>query len=142
MSTSSIASTLANQVQSTSSTGKSASSTDPFSNVNVNDFLKLMITQLQNQDPTKPTDNAQIMQQLGEMQQIQSTINLNQTLQALAMGQNLSSAGSLISKTIQGLDDKGNSVNGTVTSVQIQNGTPQLVVGSSTVSLSNVQSIQ
>jgi len=46
-------------------------------------FLKLLTTQLQNQDPTNPMDNAQMTTQLAEMSTAQGISNLNSTLNSL-----------------------------------------------------------
>ena len=80
-------------------------------------------------------------QEIGQMQSIESTTQLNTTLNALSLGQGLTSASLLINQDILGLDDNGNSVNGTVSGVIMSNGTPSLVVGNSTVQLSNVQQV-
>ena len=128
---------------SSSSSGASSalSSADPFSNLTMSDFLTLMITELQNQDPTSPEDSSEIMQEIGQMQSIQSTTELNTTLNGLSLGQGFSAASSMINQNIVGLDSNGDSVNGTVSSVIMNNGTPSLVVGNSTVQLSNVQEV-
>ena len=39
-------------------------------NLNMNDFLKLMISELQNQDPLNPMDNSQLLQQISQMREI------------------------------------------------------------------------
>jgi flagellar basal-body rod modification protein FlgD len=125
---------------STSSTSSSAKA-DPFSSLNMSDFLNLMITELQNQDPSNPIDDSQIMQEIGQMQSIESTTRLDTTLNALSLSQGLSAASAMINQNIVGLDNNGNTVNGTVSSVLVTNGTPSLVVGNSTVSLSNVSQV-
>jgi flagellar basal-body rod modification protein FlgD len=124
-----------------SGTTAAVNSADPFANLNTSDFLQLMITELQNQDPTAPEDTSQIMQELGQLQSIESTTQLTTSLNALSLGQGLTSASLLINQNIQGLDDNGDTVNGTVSSVVMNNGTPSLVVGNSTVQLSNVQQV-
>jgi flagellar basal-body rod modification protein FlgD len=50
---------------------------------NFNTFLKLLTTQLQNQDPTSPMDSNQFTQQLVEFSQVEQQINTNQNLQTL-----------------------------------------------------------
>jgi flagellar basal-body rod modification protein FlgD len=46
-------------------------------------FLKLLTTQLQNQDPTNPMDNAQMTTQLAQMSTAQGISDLNTTLNSL-----------------------------------------------------------
>jgi flagellar basal-body rod modification protein FlgD len=46
-------------------------------------FLKLLVTQLQNQDPLNPMDNAQITSQLAQISTVTGVNNLNTTLQQL-----------------------------------------------------------
>src|SRR5207244_2763745 len=98
------------------------SQTDAFSNLQIQDFIKLMISELQNQDPLNPMDNTQIMQEVSQMQSITSTTKLTQTLGQVLLGQNLASGGNLIGKGIVGLTDDGKQVVGTVDSLSIKNG--------------------
>jgi flagellar basal-body rod modification protein FlgD len=48
-----------------------------------NAFLKLMIAQLKNQDPTKPQDPSEFMSQLAQFSQVTSTQNMEQSIQSL-----------------------------------------------------------
>jgi flagellar basal-body rod modification protein FlgD len=127
---------------SSSTSGSSSNSlTSGLSNININQFLQMMIAELQNQDPMNPESNSQIMQELGQMQQITSSNNLNTTLNSVALGQAIGNGTSLIGKTIDGIDDNGNPAAGVVTKVSIINNTPKLTVGTQTVSLSNVADV-
>lgn len=114
---------------------------DAFTDMGIEDFIKLMVTELQNQDPLNPTDNAQILQQMSQMQSISSTQKLNTTLDAVLLGQNLSNAGSLIGKTVVGLTDKGKDITGNVDSVTVLSGVPRLVIGDESIALNNVRLI-
>jgi flagellar basal-body rod modification protein FlgD len=49
-----------------------------------NAFLKLMIAQLKNQDPTKPQDPSEFMSQLAQFSQVTSTQNMEQSIQTLS----------------------------------------------------------
>jgi flagellar basal-body rod modification protein FlgD len=124
-----------------SSSSQSNSLANSLGNVDVSQFLQMMITELQNQDPLNPMDNSQIMQELGAMQQISSTNQLTTTLNGMSLGQSLSSATSLIGKTIDGLDDSGNQASGVVQKVSVVNNTPKLYVGTQIVSLNNIQDV-
>jgi len=52
-------------------------------NANYADFLKLLTTQLTNQDPTEPLDTNQITQQIASLSQVEQQINTNTNLQKL-----------------------------------------------------------
>ena len=60
------------------------------------DFLKLMTTQLQHQDPTKPMDNSQMVAQMAQLSTVQGIDDLNKTVagfqQAMASDQILKGA--------------------------------------------------
>lgn len=51
-------------------------------------FLKLLVTQLKNQDPLNPADNAQMTSQLAQISTVDGIEKLNATLQALLTGAN------------------------------------------------------
>ncbi|MFA7437622.1 flagellar hook capping FlgD N-terminal domain-containing protein [Castellaniella sp.] len=66
-------------------------------------FLTMLITQLQNQDPLNPMDNAEITSQMAQLSTVNGIQQLNQTLLALSgqidMSQSLQAAG-LIGKDV------------------------------------------
>jgi flagellar basal-body rod modification protein FlgD len=126
--------------QSANNSAHSANATD-FAKLTPDDFLKMLITELQNQDPTNPTDNSQILQQISEMSSITATTSLTSSLNAMLTEQNLSAASALVGKSVQGLADDGSTASGIVDSVTIDNGTPTLNIGQQTMSLSNIQQI-
>ena len=125
----------------TSSAAASTSSTSALENLSTQDFTNMLVAELQNQDPTQPITNSDLMQQVGQIQSIQTTQQLNTTLQSVLLGQSVATAGNLIGRTVQGTDASGNAVNGTVGSVSISNGNATLNVGTSTMPLSNVTQI-
>lgn len=49
-----------------------------------NAFLKLMIAQLKNQDPTKPQDPSEFMSQLAQFSQVTSTQNMEKSIDTLS----------------------------------------------------------
>lgn len=116
--------------------------------VDLNDFLKLMLTELQNQDPLNPTDNAALLQQVGELRGISSNDQLVSTLKGFSNTQELTTASSLIGKTIKGLDIGAKEVSGEVTSVSVKidekdrnKRQVQVHVGDQIVDIKNVREI-
>ncbi|NYT61972.1 flagellar hook assembly protein FlgD [Alcaligenaceae bacterium] len=66
-------------------------------------FLTLLVTQLKNQDPLNPMDNAQVTSQIAQMSTVQGITQLNNTLLALAGQMDVSQsmqAASLIGKEV------------------------------------------
>ena len=66
-----------------------------------NDFLTLLVAQMQNQDPLNPTDSTEWTSQLAQYSQLEQSMNLNTTMDKLVEGQKSSerlSALSLIGK--------------------------------------------
>ena len=84
------------------------------------DFINMMVTQLQNQDPTKPADNAQLLSQMSQIGQLQANNTLTDSIKGLVLQNQIGSAGNLIGKTVQGVDDAQNTVKGIVNSVKVQ----------------------
>ena len=127
--------------QSATAVGVSQSTRDRMQELDVEQFLKLMIAELQNQDPLNPMDNAQMIQQIGEIRSIASTDKLSTTLSGVQLGQALASASSLLGKNITGISEKNTQVDGKVERVTVVDGVPKLHVGGSTVDLQNVREI-
>ncbi|MBI5491399.1 MAG: hypothetical protein HY893_00540 [Deltaproteobacteria bacterium] len=49
-------------------------------------FLKLLVTQLQNQDPLNPTDNTQFVAQLAQFSSLEGITNLNTSMDSVSKG--------------------------------------------------------
>jgi flagellar basal-body rod modification protein FlgD len=139
-----MASTGVNSVGSQSSTqtsGKQQSSSDPYASLNVESFMKLLVTEMQSQDPLDPMKNQDILQQISQIRSISASDALTTTLQSVLLGQNVATASSMIGRTIAGLGDDSQQVTGRVDGVSIADGKAILHVGNSTVGLSNVSEI-
>ncbi|RMF41955.1 MAG: flagellar biosynthesis protein FlgD [Planctomycetota bacterium] len=136
-----------NRSASTQSAGSGFSSND-LSNVDLDEFLGLLITELQNQDPLNPMDNADMLTQLSQIREIGSTNQLTKTLNNLAVGQELTMASNLIGKTVSALDNAGKDVEGTVDRVSVQTDPEDpsirkvsVHIGDSTVDITNIREI-
>lgn len=111
-------------------------------------FLNLIITELQNQDPMEPTDNAALLQQVGELRSLAANDSLMKTLNNFGVTQELTTASNLIGKKIDGIDKAGKPVEGTVSSVSVlidendkTKRTVQVHVGDQTVDINNIREI-
>lgn len=84
------------------------------------DFIKMMITQLQNQDPMEPAKNEQLLAQMSQIGQLESSQTLQASLKSLVLQNNVGAASGLIGKMVQGQDDLGDPLEGLVTSVRVE----------------------
>jgi flagellar basal-body rod modification protein FlgD len=98
------------------------------------DYLNLMITQLRNQDPLAPMDNAQMAQQLASLSQLQLTEKMNTSFSGVLATTQMNYAESLIGKNVTFLLD-GAKTNTTarVTGVDSSTGTIMLKTASGNV---------
>lgn len=80
-----ISSVGTNAASSSSSTTTDKKTTDKKANDQLDqaDFLKLMTTQLQNQDPTKPLDGQQFMAQLAQFSTLNGIMDMKASLDKL-----------------------------------------------------------
>ena len=84
------------------------------------DFIKMMVTQLQNQDPMDPAKSSDLLAQMSQIGQLQSSSDLQDALKGLVLQNQIGSASSLIGKNVEGLDDNNNTIRGIVNSVKVQ----------------------
>jgi len=76
-----------------------------FNEMSSEDFMKIMFAELSNQDPLEPQDSANLMNQISSLRDIESNMQLMNQLDELVTQNQLASAGSMIGKSIRGLDE-------------------------------------
>jgi len=67
-------------------------------------FLKILLAEMRNQDPTQPTDPTQWATQYAQMTGVQQSVLTNQKLDSLLTAQSLSQASSVVGRTVQSAD--------------------------------------
>jgi flagellar basal-body rod modification protein FlgD len=129
-------------VQGTSGSSIGNASAD---NISTNEFLDLMMTSLQNQDPLNPSsqDPTQYLTELAQMTAVEQETNTSQNTQASAQTQSVSQAIGLIGDTVTYTDQTtGDPVTGAVNSVQITSSGPTLTVaGIAGINLSTITNV-
>src|SRR4051794_21550346 len=111
-----------------SSSSSSSTSGNAINDIDMNTFLKLMITELQQQDPLNPLDNKDMLNQIAQIRAVGASDQLTKTLNSVLLGQNITSATNLIGADISALTDDSQAVTGTVNRVAIDKGVPKLHV--------------
>jgi flagellar basal-body rod modification protein FlgD len=104
--------------------------------VSENQFLDLLVTQLQNQDPTQPMDDSQFVSELAQFSSLQESTTMNTTV-------GLQTAAGMIGATITSSadDSSGNPISGEVTSASSANGVANVIVGTNTVPLTDITAV-
>lgn len=101
------------------------------------DFFTLLVTQLQNQDPTEPVSNEELLGQLATMRSLQSNVELGETLKSVAESvdaDRLARAAAYIGETVALLD----SSIGRVDTAFVLDGVPTVSVNGQDLSLEDV----
>ncbi|KQT45168.1 flagellar basal body rod modification protein [Aureimonas sp. Leaf454] len=84
-------------------------------------FLKLLVAQMQNQDPLNPTDATQQLSQLAAFSNVEQSIKVNQKLESMMTLSSLNQADAVIGRTLTSGDG---TVTGIVKSVQVTDAGP------------------
>lgn len=110
--------------------------------LDMNDFLKLLTAQLQQQDPLKPMDNTEYTAQLTSYSSLQQMQELTKSFDQ----QSISTSSAYIGKTVtvsrKGPDGKMlDDVTGVVSGVSVESGKPQIIIDGKAYGISAVKSI-
>jgi flagellar basal-body rod modification protein FlgD len=127
----------------TNSSSSSASSTTN-SNLSLTpaDFIQFMVTELQNQDPLDPTDPNQMLSQMSEIGQLQSSDTLQSSLTSMVQQNQVAAASSMIGKLVQGTDANSNQQTGIVSAVQVSSTGVNVTLNTgATVPMANITAI-
>src|SRR3954466_15130506 len=92
------------------------------------DFLKLLVGQLQHQDPMQPSDDQQWIGQMAAFSQLEQVSNTAATTQKIVDTLNTNGTLSLIGRTVTYLDETGASHTGAVQTVDMAGGKASLTV--------------
>lgn len=98
-------------------TTQNAPGTSAVSQLGSDEFLDIVLQEIQNQDPLDPNDTSQMLQQLSTIRSIQSDSDMIDQLGELVGQNELASASGLIGKLVSGLNNDNDRVAGLVESV-------------------------
>jgi len=104
-------------------------------------FLQLLVTQLQNQDPSSPMDTDQMITQTTQLAEMEQLTTLSSTTTEGFGLQMRAAASDLIGKQVSYLDADGKSVSGTVSSVSFSGQVPTLTIGSDHIDLDDLTGV-
>ncbi len=110
------------------------------------DYMKLLVTQLQNQNPLEPLDNNEMASQLAQFSQLQQLESMNSNFAEVLAVANSTYANSLIGKQVSFITETETGAkditSGVVEQVYKEDGENLLVVGSYMVGIEEVMSVK
>lgn len=124
----------------TSGTGVGASVL-PSKVLNQDDFLKLLVAQFTSQDPLKPQADTAFIAQMAQFSALEQSKSMQADIAKLTAAQSVGRAQGMVGSAVTVLDNNGNTISGTVSSVKFVDGSPKLVVNGLDYDLSQVQSL-
>jgi len=119
---------------STNTTTTSTTSANSNSVLGKDDFLKLLVTQLQSQDPMNPMDDKEFISQMAQFTSLEQMKNMNTSIQ-------MTQATAYIGKQVTWDNEQGVEQTGIVKSVRLVNSEPKIIVGDQSLALTKITSV-
>ena len=111
-------------------------------NLGKESFLKLLVTELKHQDPTKPMEDKEFIAQMAQFSSLEQMSNMNKEIKNLLGSSRASEAYGILGKEVDTFDTvKKTRVAGIVSSVFYKGEELMLIVGNEEVPMKNVHSV-
>lgn len=118
----------------------------PGSNMGKDDFLKLLCTQMKNQDPMSPMEDMQFISEMAQFSSLEQMLNINENIEGISKlmsinktNQAMMYLGTNVVSNIS--DENGDVVSGKVDMVGFSDGEPYLKVGGTALTLDQIKLI-
>jgi flagellar basal-body rod modification protein FlgD len=105
------------------------------------DFLKLLVTQLQHQDPLNPMDDMQFMSQMAQFSTLEQITNLGADIERLSFSGQVSESVALIGRTVTYEAKDGSVEQGIVQGVEIEDGKIRVSVDGTKIEPASIRSV-
>jgi flagellar basal-body rod modification protein FlgD len=103
------------------------------------DFMRILLAQLQFQDPLKPMDNQEFVAQLAQFSGLEINRQQSEKVDQLLAMQSVDQSVGIIGKNIEVQTSTGSSTVGSVTAVSFRSGEPRLTVNANGTTITDVK---
>jgi flagellar basal-body rod modification protein FlgD len=121
-------------------------STQPKKEMGKEQFLKILVTQLQNQDPTKPMEDREMIGQMAQLSVLEQLSNLNQSLSSYLFSnneKNLSQYSSMLEKKVTWTNPEMNQLeSGIVTGINYKDNQVYFQIGEQEIASTEIKSVE
>jgi len=106
-----------------------------------NQFLEILLAQLQNQNPLKPQQSGKFVDQMASLTSLEQMTQISDSLNSFQQTQKSQQFLTLLDKNVKAQTSNGNTFTGTVDSVKFSGDSTSVIIGGSTVSTEDITSI-
>ncbi|MEJ5284981.1 MAG: flagellar hook capping FlgD N-terminal domain-containing protein [Brevinematia bacterium] len=106
------------------------------------DFMKLLITQLKTQDPTKPMEDREFITQMAQFTSLKQMNQLGDSMKNLVREFTFTRSLGLVNKIVYWNDDFGNQFSGVVDSIKVKAGETFLMVDGKEISPNKIVEVR
>lgn len=106
-----------------------------------NEFLKLLVTQMRNQDPMKPVSDTEFIAQMAQFSSLEQTKTMSADITKLRQGNDFLQATNLLGKEVRLHLGDMEFTKGIVTDLNVKDGEARIIVGDKTYTLDQVNSV-
>ena len=111
-----------------------ASERIPTKTLGQEDFLKLLVTKMSQQDPLNPKDETDFIAEMAQFTSLEQTKGLVNSMQTMQ-------ASSLLGRVVEVQPDNQETITGKVSAVIVEAGTPKVIVGENEYALDQIRVI-
>ena len=136
-----------NSTTPTSTTSQTPSTTAPKNTsadamLGKDDFLKLLVSQLQHQDPMNPVDDKDFMGQMAQFTSVEQLTNMATAIDRMSTASQSTQSIALIGKTVSWKKEDGSTGEGVATSVSFADGAIKIAVGDAQVAPNEIETVK
>jgi flagellar basal-body rod modification protein FlgD len=106
-----------------------------------NQFLEILLAQLQNQNPLKPQESGKFVDQMASLTSLEQMTQISDSLKSFQQSQRSQQFLTLLDKNVKVQTKDGNNLTGKVESVKFTGDSTSVIVGGSEVSTSEIAAI-
>jgi len=106
-----------------------------------NEFLKLLVTQMRNQDPMQPVSDTEFIAQMAQFSSLEQTKSMGADIAKLRQGNDFLQATNLLGKNVHLTIGNMAFTKGIVTDLNVKDGEARIIVGEKTYTLDQVNSV-
>ncbi len=105
------------------------------------EFMRLLVMQLRNQDPLNPVEDREFITQMAQLSTLEATTALTNQVEQVVAAQMQTAALQMVGREVEYLNDEGVTARGKVSAVRLDSYPPRLVVNDQEVPVIFVQKV-